>query len=125
MEVILVGIGGAFGSLARYQLGKMIMKKSKSAFPWGTFFINITGAFLLGVVCSLNVRDQVYCLLGDGFLGAYTTFSTFMYEGFTMFKENHKLDAVVYIVISVVLGFIGFVMGYYLIFLREIIFSYL
>ena len=55
---------------------------------------------------------QVFLLLADGFLGAFTTFSTFMYEGFNLFQENERLNALVYIISSVFLGIVGFVMGY-------------
>jgi CrcB protein len=107
-----VGIGGIFGGLARFQLSKVISQKSTSVFPFGTFIINITGALLLGIVSSLKVSNNAYLLLGDGFLGAYTTFSTFMYEGFNLFQENEKLNAFVYVTVSLLLGIIGYVAGY-------------
>lgn len=110
MEYILVGIGGVFGSIARYSLGKIISNRSKTSFPLGTFIINITGAFLLGIVYSINSRSS-YLIFGDGFLGAYTTFSTFMYEGLGLFKDREYINAAIYIGISVVLGFIGFYLG--------------
>ncbi len=112
MDLILVGIGGALGSLARYQLGRIISGKSGTAFPIGTFLINITGAILLGVVTSLEAGRNIYLLLGDGFLGAYTTFSTFMYEGFHLFQDNKKLNAVAYISGSLLLGILGYALGY-------------
>ncbi|BAH05337.1 hypothetical protein CKR_0286 [Clostridium kluyveri NBRC 12016] len=114
MNFVFVGIGGAFGSLARYQLGKVISQKSATTFPVGTFIINITGAILLGMVSSLNISKNMYLLLGDGFLGAYTTFSTFMYEGFNLFQENEKLNAFIYILGSLILGIIGYILGFWL-----------
>lgn len=111
MVYILVGIGGAFGSAARYKLGKIISERSRHRFPTGTFIINITGAFLLGIVSASGVSANWYYLLADGFLGAYTTFSTFMYEGFNLFKENRIKNGIFYISISLVLGIIGFVLG--------------
>lgn len=115
MDLVFVGIGGALGSLARYQLGKVITEKTNTRFPTGTFIINITGAILLGIVSSLDTSRNVYLLLGDGFLGAYTTFSTFMYEGFNLFQENRKMNAFVYIPGSLILGVIGYVLGFELI----------
>lgn len=115
MQYLLVGIGGVAGSITRFSLGKYIKGRSKSNFPTGTFLINITGAFLLGILSALDVNKNLYCLLGDGFLGAYTTFSTFMYEGFSLFKDNKKLNAAVYIVISLVLGILGYFAGYTLV----------
>ena len=121
MDLVFVGIGGALGSLARYQLGKVITQKSNTTFPIGTFIINITGAILLGIVSRLDVGRNVYLLLGDGFLGAYTTFSTFMYEGFNLFQENEKMNAVTYVLGSLILGVIGYVLGFELIKLIKII----
>ncbi len=112
MDLVLVGIGGALGSLARYQLGKSIAERSDTTFPMGTFVINITGAILLGIVSGLDTGRNAYLLLGDGFLGAYTTFSTFMYEGFNLFRENEKMNAFAYIAGSLVLGVIGYAIGF-------------
>ncbi|NTV89718.1 MAG: fluoride efflux transporter CrcB [Clostridiales bacterium] len=112
MEFLYVGVGGALGALARYQLGKMISAKAKSSFPVGTFIINITGAILLGLACGLGTGGNLYLLLADGFLGAYTTFSTFMYEGFDMFRGNKRKNAVVYVAGSFIIGVAGFVLGY-------------
>ena len=112
MELVWVGLVGAFGSIARFKLGKMINEKMKTLFPIGTFIINITGAILLGFISSMGVSEKVYLLLGDGFLGGYTTFSTFMYEGVNLIKENKKLNAIVYIVCSLILGIIGYIFGF-------------
>lgn len=112
MNLVFVGIGGALGSLARYRLGKVITEKSNTTFPIGTFIINITGAILLGLVSSLDVSKNMYLLLGDGFLGAYTTFSTFMYEGCNMFQENEKMNAFTYVLGSLFIGVIGYVLGF-------------
>jgi CrcB protein len=112
MEYILVGIGGILGSLSRFKLGKFVTKKSTIKFPLGTFIINITGAFLLGILTAMNSNKYIYDLLGDGFLGAYTTFSTFMYEGFSLFQNNKRLNAIFYIFISLAIGIIGYFMGY-------------
>ncbi|WP_160679241.1 fluoride efflux transporter CrcB [Clostridium sp. C8-1-8] len=113
MSYLLVGIGGTFGSIARYKLGNIVSKKNKSSFPLGTFIINITGAILLGIVSSLNVSNNIYLLLADGFLGAYTTFSTFMYEGFNLFKNKKELNGFVYILGSVILGVLGYTIGFF------------
>lgn len=111
MDFLLVGIGGIFGSLTRFSLGKFISNRCKSSFPLGTAFINITGAILLGIISSINANKNLYLLFGDGFLGAYTTFSTFMYEGFNLFHENNKLNGFVYILSSIILGIIGYSIG--------------
>lgn len=110
-EYILVGIGGAFGSVTRYLLGKYISGHTKSEFPLGTFIINITGALLLGILSGMQISKNMYTLFGDGFLGAYTTFSTFMYEGFNLFQDREKLNAFIYIIGSLVIGIGGFAIG--------------
>ncbi len=110
MNYILVGIGGAFGALARYFLGQKINAKKKSDFPLGTFVINVTGAILLGVLTAFETNN--YLLLGEGFLGAYTTFSTFMYESFDLFRGKKALNAAVYISISLILGILGYLLGF-------------
>lgn len=112
MDLIFVGIGGALGSLVRYMLGKIIARKSKSAYPISTFTINVSGAILLGLLTGLNADENLYLLMGDGFSGAYTTFSTFMYEGFNSFMGNKKLNALVYILATLLLGIIGYAAGF-------------
>lgn len=109
--MILVGIGGTFGAIVRFWLGKQIASKASTTFPVGTFFINLTGALLLGLVANLG-SDKAYLLLGDGFLGAYTTFSTFMYEGFHLFCDDEKLNAFTYILGSLIIGIIGYAAGF-------------
>jgi CrcB protein len=108
---VLVAVGGAAGSLVRYSLGKFITEKSNTTFPIGTFIINITGAILLGVISTIGLSNNMMLLLGDGFLGAYTTFSTFMYEGFNLFQGKEKLNAFIYILFSLILGVVGYALG--------------
>jgi CrcB protein len=110
--MILVGIGGAFGALTRFQLGKMISQKANTVFPIGIIVINISGSVFLGILTAIDVSNQVSLLLGQGFLGAYTTFSTFMYEGFNLFQSNKKKNACTYVVGSLILGIIGYTAGF-------------
>ena len=110
-EYLIVGAGGAIGSVVRYILGKKISAKSLLKFPLGTFIINISGAVLLGAASSVSTTGDLYLLFAVGFLGAYTTFSTFMYEGFDLLKNKKKLNAAIYIIGSLVLGFAGFMAG--------------
>jgi len=111
MEYLFVAAGGALGSLIRYIIGKKIAENIKTNFPIGTFVINITGAILLGIVSTIKLDGNIYILIGDGFLGAYTTFSTFMYEGFNLLQRNKKINAVIYILSSLVLGIFGYFIG--------------
>ncbi|MDF2524465.1 MAG: Integral rane protein [Clostridiales bacterium] len=108
MDYLLVGLGGCIGSIARYTVGKYFLKFWKEPFPLPTFIINITGAFLLGIVSNMGLDKNYMLLLADGFLGAYTTFSTFMYEGLGLFKNKRKLLASIYLFVSIFAGIAGY-----------------
>ena len=111
MEYFVVGVGGVLGSITRYTLGKWISERFHTVIPIGTLLINITGALLLGIVTSIYTGGNLYLLLAEGYLGAYTTFSTFMYEGFNLFQENEKKNAMLYILGTLFLGLVGFIIG--------------
>lgn len=112
MSLVLVGIGGFLGGIARFELGRLLFRKCGAAFYAGTFFVNVTGAFLLGVLTSLDAGKNTYLLLGDGFLGAYTTFSAFMYDGFSLFSQNKTFAASLYIFGCLLLGIAGYAAGF-------------
>lgn len=114
MNLFIVGIGGAIGSIVRYEIGKMVSKNSKFKIPVGTIIVNITGALLLGIVSRLSKSEVFYLFFAEGFLGAYTTFSTFMYEGFHIIKNNEILNVLIYIVGTIILGLVFFILGYYI-----------
>ncbi len=90
MDIIWVGIGGALGSLARWKLGGWLNQKKSSPFALGTLTVNIIGAFLLGLISGISDNNSIYHLIGDGFLGAFTTFSALMFES-TQFLDRSKL----------------------------------
>jgi CrcB protein len=108
---LLVGIGGTFGALARYELGKAVSRKCITDFPLGTLINNISGALLLGVVFGMDASGNMALLLADGFLGAFTTFSTFMYESYYLLHRDRKLVALAYLLVSLVLGITGYLGG--------------
>jgi len=113
MNSLLVAVAGAAGALTRYQIGRAFGVRS---FPWATLAINLSGSLLLGVVVSLAVKrgwpDTVTLPAAVGFLGAYTTFSTFSYESFTLLRTDRATAAVIYVVISVVGGLLAAWAGY-------------
>jgi fluoride exporter len=87
INLIYIGIGGFFGAMARYLITLWSKRRIKSKFPFGTLVINLLGSFLLGVLASVN--GPLALLLGTGFMGAFTTFSTFKLETlqFSLNKE--------------------------------------
>jgi len=115
MMFLLVGIGGALGSISCFVIGKEVGTRSKATIPIGTMIVNISGAFLLGIVSGVDLVDNLYLFLSEGFLGGFTPFSTFMYEGFYLVREREKLNIIIYIAGTVLLGLIGFATGYFLI----------
>ena len=113
MTLLLVGLGGAFGSIARYALGKYIAEHSRGTIPWGTALVNVSGAFLLGLLHGAGAPADAQRLLADGFLGAFTTFSTFFHEGVTLFQDNERKNAAVYLLGTLALGLLGCLAGYF------------
>lgn len=117
--MLFVGAGGVIGAIGRYLLGKWIMSRSKTTFPLGTWLINISGSFALGLFVSFYSNGKIYewlwLLIGIGFLGSYTTMSTFGYEVVQLLQKRQKCTAIVYVVTSVVLGvlfvFLGMMLG--------------
>jgi fluoride exporter len=108
---LLVGLGGAAGSVVRYQLTLWIRDRQWTAdFPLPTLLINISGSFLLGLLAA-TLKDRTgpaYLLLGIGFCGGYTTFSTFSLEVADAIRNDHWGLAVLYVTSSVVAGFLAF-----------------
>jgi CrcB protein len=114
-KVLLVALGGAFGAVARYLLSISPLSQVMQPFPSATFFINVTGSFLIGLVMAkMEMSDTMKLLLVTGFLGAYTTFSTFEFETFTLMRERNLLTAVLYVGLSFAVGFIGVALGVWL-----------
>jgi CrcB protein len=78
IELLSVAVGGFFGAICRFGLSRSLQKKR--IFPIGTLAVNLTGAFLLGLLAGIQLKGNGYLLLGIGFMGAFTTFSTFKLE---------------------------------------------
>lgn len=104
-----VGIGGFLGANARYWLGRAIVERTGSAFPWGTLAINLSGAFLIGVIAQLLLIRQEDSpawrwFLVVGVLGGYTTFSSYALEIVALLQSDRALRAAAYLIASNVLG---------------------
>ncbi len=90
-------VAGAAGALARYLLDGFVQDRTAGAFPWGTFVINVTGAFALGLLTGAALYhgfpSTPRIVLGTGFCGAYTTFSTFTFESVRLLEEDARTEA--------------------------------
>lgn len=112
----MVGLGGFAGAIARYWVGGFITQRVGLRFPYGTFVINITGCFLIGFLMHLLMQrggmnmNWLYIVV-IGFIGAYTTFSTFAYESLRAFQEGQAGIALIYIGLSVMTGLIAVWLG--------------
>ena len=111
LSYMLIGLGGMFRSITRYVLGNWIANRCRSCNVLKTSIINISGAFFLGLLMTIDIHENLYLLLAEGYLGAYTTFSTFMYEGFNLFNNNKKINAMTYVLGTLFLGLVGFALG--------------
>lgn len=112
----MVGLGGFIGSIARFWLGGYISNRMGARFPYGTFVINITGSFVIGLVVTLLAERAHWSanwryLIPIGFVGAYTTFSTFEFETFQSFRDGELLIALLNVILSVTAGFIAVWLG--------------
>lgn len=115
-KVLSIGAGGAFGAVARYLVNISPLSKVFEKFPLPTFFINISGSFLIGFLLILltdkfNVGENFRMAVLVGVLGAFTTFSTFELELYGLIKNGAYVVAFGYLFLSVLVGFIGVVAG--------------
>ncbi|MDD5543551.1 MAG: fluoride efflux transporter CrcB [Acidobacteriia bacterium] len=109
---IAIAVGGALGTLARYALGSLIGSRLTSRFPLGTLIINISGSFVLGFFLTL-AGEKIHLpmhwrlAVSVGFVGAYTTFSTFEYETFKLLEKGNGFGGLLNIAVSLMLGFLA------------------
>jgi crcB protein len=117
MNLLLVGLGGAFGAICRYLLGAQVGRTLGSAWPYGTLAANVIGGFLMGVLVGLLAHrggaDQARwrLLLGVGVLGGFTTFSAFSLETALMIERRTYGAAATYSLVSVVLSVSALFLG--------------
>jgi CrcB protein len=107
--ILAIAAGGALGAVGRHYVSASVMRLVGAGFPWGTLTVNILGSFLMGVLIELmaqrlNIGLEMRAFLTVGFLGAFTTFSTFSLDFATLFERGAGMAALGYAALSVVLA---------------------
>lgn len=118
-QLIFVFLGGGFGSVLRFIIGKWL-NNSETGIPYGTFVANIIGSLLIGIILGLAAKNDTLSqsqtlLLATGFCGGFTTFSTFAYENHVFLKSGDFMSFAVYTVASFVVGFLAVFLGMWLV----------
>ena len=118
-QIILVGLGGATGSILRYLLQRILTGLFPHVFPVGTFIVNITGCFLIGLFYGWSERypgltPEIRLLLMTGLCGGFTTFSAFTLEGMNLLSEQRFTIFFLYFALSVLLGLAATITGAYI-----------
>lgn len=113
---IVLALSGALGALSRFLLATWVQERMTNLFPWGTFVVNISGCYLLGLVYILGINTLIIgpnarTFLAIGFLGAYTTFSTFSLETLNIIKNGEIKLALLNIIASIIFGLIAVWLG--------------
>jgi CrcB protein len=117
MPYLLVGIGGFLGANARFLTARWVGGLVETRFPLGTFVINMGGSFLLGIIGALVAQkvfrnaDAVRLALGVGFMGAFTTYSTFMFESHALLEDGEWFVATANVALSVFVGLVAVRVG--------------
>tara|TARA_B100001989_G_scaffold253250_1_gene239245 strand:+ start:1577 stop:1960 length:384 start_codon:yes stop_codon:yes gene_type:complete len=112
----VIALGGALGALARHGVNILAVQVLGHGFPWGTLCVNIIGSFLMGMIVvkfshMAQVSQEIRMLCMTGFLGAFTTFSTFSLDFITMYERGDLMQASAYLLASVVLSILALFLG--------------
>lgn len=117
-SLLYIFIGGGTGSVLRYLLTIGIQSRATTAFPWGTFAVNILGCILIGFFYTLSLRihisNELRLLLTIGICGGFTTFSTFSNESLYLLKQGLYITFLTYVFGSIILGILGVMAGIWL-----------
>ncbi len=116
VKYLMIAIGGGLGSMLRFWVGGIVSGRMGSRFPYGTLLINCTASFLIGFIITLLAEKTHWSpnlrfLIPIGFIGGYSTFSTFEYETFRVVQDGEFLIAFLNVILSVVVGFAAVWLG--------------
>jgi fluoride exporter len=118
MTPLLVALGAAVGAPCRWALDRAVQSRHDSLFPWGTLIINVLGSLLLGVLLGAVTRGpapvELLALVGTGFAGAFTTYSTFAFETLRLYEQGARVVAAANVAVSLAAGMAAAVAGWYL-----------
>jgi len=113
--VALVGLGSFIGGSLRYLIAQIVQSKFLSAFPYGTFTVNIVGCFVIGLVFGLstkmNLSPEWRLFLATGICGGFTTFSAFSLETMQLLREGQSFFALLYVAASILFGLLAVYLG--------------
>ena len=104
MTLLAIAVGAAVGAPLRYLIDQAIQARLNSRFPWGTLTVNVVGCFLLGLLTGLSLPDGPLHLLGTGFSGALTTYSTFGYETVRLLQQRARPVALLNVLANLTAG---------------------
>jgi CrcB protein len=114
VTVLMVLLGGAVGAPVRYLTDLTVQRLHGTVFPWGTWTVNVVGSLMLGVVAGSSAPAWLSTLLGTGFCGALTTFSTFGFETVRLLEDDDRAQAVWNVVGSLAAGLVAVTLGWLL-----------
>jgi CrcB protein len=114
LTILVVILGAALGAPARYLLDRAVQARHGSLFPWGTFAVNVVGSFILGALAGASPSAWVTYLVGTGFCGALTTYSTFGYETVRLVQEGAARLALLNALASIAVGLAAAYLGLWL-----------
>jgi CrcB protein len=106
-----IGLAGGVGAIARFVIDGAVSSRAASEFPLGTFVVNVSGALILGIVVGSTLHGDAYRIAATGALGAYTTFSTWMFESQRLAEDSELQLGTVNVVASLVVGVIAIWIG--------------